>query len=161
MAEDRLGVFYITMYDPRFDEDSMATIMMGMKGLNGVSSSVYAYAMIPGEVHLLVRQRESGIAGSVAFFMDRCFGEEELLYNYEAIRSAEAFLAAFRRLARLPVMKDLCDRPGEYPYGSWVNDYQGMCSITVCHTRVVLRRFGFDTLYETVNAPQADLLPSS
>ena len=151
---DEQRVFYVTLEDARFNEDDMAPLLLGLSKLKeNVFCSVYSYMMVPGEVHLLIREKEQNMDGCVDYLHDVCYGDTDFSYKSTLIKGAEDFVEAFVRMARLPVERGLCERTGEWAFGAWVNEYQGMCSIQVCKRIIVLRRFGFDFLYEAVNSP--------
>ena len=146
------GVFSVVILDKRIKEEDMAPLLLGLSKLKeNVFCAVYSYMMVPGEVHLLIREKEQSVAGCVEYLHENCFGDSDFTFTYEPIIGPDGFVEAFARMARLPVDRGLCAATGEWAYGSWVNEYQGMCSIKVCNRLIVLRRFGFDSLYKAVN----------
>lgn len=157
MPEDELkerSVYHVVMEDSRFNEEDMAPLLLGLSKLReNIFCAVYAYVMVPGYVHLLIREKEQRLFGIVEYLHDACYGDTEFRFESERITTSKRFLEVFAHMAQLPVDAGLVETPGEYGYGSWVNDYIGMCSINVCNRLIVLRRFGFDAIYEAVNAP--------
>ena len=148
------SVYHVVMADERFNEEDMAPLLLGLSKLReNIFCSVYAYAMIPGFVHLLIREKVQRVAGCVQYLHECCYGDTEFNFAFEQITKSQRFLQVFAHLAQLPVEAGLVDTPGEYGYGSWVNDYIGMCSINVCNRLIILRRYGFDAIYEAVNSP--------
>lgn len=160
MEEDELkdrSVYHVVMEDGRFNEEDMAPLLLGLNKLReNILCTVYAYAMIPGFVHLLIREKEQRVLGCMEYLHNSCYGDTEFRFASEQITSSKRFLQVFVHIAQLPVEAGLADTPGEYAYGSWVNDYIGMCTINVCYRLIVLRRFGFDTIYEAVNSPAVE-----
>ena len=146
------GVFKVEIIDKRIKEEDMAPLLLGLSKLKeNVFCAVYSYMMIPGEVHLLIREKEQSVAGCVEYLHESCYGDSDFKFTYEPVNGASMFIEEFARMARLPVDRGLCAATGEWAYGAWVNEYQGMCSIKVCNRLIVLRRFGFDSLYKSVN----------
>lgn len=155
MEDSSYNVYHVVIKDKRFDEEDTTPLLLGLNKLrDSAFCAIYAYVMIPGFVHILIREEESSLPGSIEYLHECCFSDGEVEYVFEKIDSAKRFVEIFCYLARLPVIKGMCDNPSEYAYGSWVNDYEGMCSINICQTKIVLRRFGFDFMYQSVNNPQ-------
>lgn len=154
MEEDlkQESVYHVVLIDKRFNPDDMAPLLLGLTKLReNVFCSVFAYVMIPGSIHLVIKEKEKNVVGCIEYLHDCCYGDTDFKYAMEEITNSDRFLEIFAHLAQIPVNEGLVDTPGEYGYGSWVNDYIGMCSINVCQRLIVLRRFGFDVLYDWVN----------
>ena len=148
------SVYHVVMADERFNEEDMAPLLLGLTKLReNIFCAVYAYVMVPGFVHLLIREKEQRVLGCVEYLHECCYGDTEFQIASEHITNSKRFLQVFAHLAQLPVEAGLVETPGEYAFGSWVNDYIGMCSINVCNRLIILRRYGFDAIYEAVNSP--------
>ena len=146
------GVYHVTISDERFSENEVSPMLVGLSNLRSdTCCALYAYVMIPGEVHLLLKERDQSVRDCVQYLFDCCYSDGDPGFTVEEVSSTEKFVEVFTMIARLPVEEGLCETPGEYAYGSWVNDYIGLCSINVCQRLVVLRRFGFDYLYRRIN----------
>lgn len=129
---------------------------------------IYAFAILPNHIHILIRERETSISDLMKSIEDRFV----IIYNKkyervghlfqarfksEPVNDREYFYTLLRYIHRNPVKAMLCDRPEDYPYSSWREYVPGAIALQpICKTSVPLHYFPYPELQEWVNTDKDD-----
>ena len=126
--------------------------------------SMYAYCLMSNHIHLLIRERNEGIAetmkrlgiGYAAYFNKKYQRSGHLFqdrFRSEPVESMEYFIILLRYIHQNPVKAAIVKDVGDYPWSSW-REYTDVP--VLCDTRTVLNRSSLEDLTALVNEPVAD-----
>ena len=126
--------------------------------------TMYAYCLMSNHIHLLIREREEGIAetikrlgiGYAAYFNKKYQRSGHLFqdrFRSEPVESMEYFMILLRYIHQNPVKASIVKAVGDYPWSSW-REYNDVP--VLCDTRTVLNRASLKDLTALVNEPVAD-----
>jgi len=144
-------------YLQRMDSDKRSSILKALKEKeDGYLVDIYAYALMPNHVHLLMKQKvNNGISvfmrnlqDSYARYFNLKNGRKghlfESRFRAKHIGSEEVLIHVFRYIILNPYSAGVIKRQGDlesYPYTSLV-EYKGGDSGSICELRTLLNRFG-------------------
>ena len=128
------------------------------------SYTMYAYCMMSNHIHLLIRERDEGIAETIkrlgiayaAYFNKKYQRSGHLFqdrFRSEPVESMEYFMILLRYIHQNPVKAAIVKDVGDYPWSSW-REYTDVP--VLCDTRTVLNRSSLEDLTALVNEPVAD-----
>lgn len=121
--------------------------------------TIYAYAILPNHMHLLIREGERNISNIMRKIEDKYV----IFYNKKYERIGPLFQGRFRsepvnniyyfnvllRYIHLnPVKAMLCKDPADYEFCSWREYINASVRYNICETAPVLKRFPLDELKE-------------
>ena len=126
--------------------------------------SMYAYCLMSNHIHLLIRERNEGIAetmkrlgiGYAAYFNKKYQRSGHLFqdrFRSEPVESMEYVIILLRYIHQNPVKAAIVKDVGDYPWSSW-REYTDVP--VLCDTRTVLNRSSLEDLTALVNEPVAD-----
>ena len=126
--------------------------------------TMYAYCLMSTHIHLLIRERDEGIAetikrlgiGYAAYFNKKYQRSGHLFqdrFKSEPVESMEYFMILLRYIHQNPIKAAIVKDVGDYPWSSW-GEYTDVP--VLCDTRTVLNRVSLEDLAALVNEPVAD-----
>lgn len=119
---------------------------------------------MPNHVHLLLQEKEWSVGQCVKLVADiyvrwynKKYGRTGHLlqdrFKSEPCNDLSYFITLLRYIHQNPIKAGLCEKPEDYDYSSWANEYLMQGSIQFCHTSVVLRRIEYKELKVLINEP--------
>ena len=126
--------------------------------------TIYAYCLMSNHVHLLVREKNEGIGESVKrigvayarYFNGKYSRVGHLFqdrFQSEPVNDIAYFGTLIRYIHQNPVKAGLAKEVRDYPWSSWT-EYEGAgASCGICNREAVIRRLGWQNLYEFVCTP--------
>ena len=158
------GICHVVIKDVEFliDQDyqkfitAMDTLQKTMPDDNGadhICCHFYAYCLLPGCAHLLMREKDWNVAKCVEFLLNAMEDDITPDYLVEPCDNPERFLELFAFIHQIPKKEGMCEMMRDYEWSSWGNEYLRLGAECVCRVSAVVRRFGFGKLIDVVGTP--------
>lgn len=134
------------------------------KGVVITNCVYYAYCLMSNHIHLLIRERDEPIGGTIkriassyVYYYNHKYMRDGHLFKErfrsEPVNDMEYFAILLRYIHQNPVKAHLVNRVEDYAFSSW-HEYSRKETplFSLCDTQTVLRRIPFLSLEEMVNS---------